>query len=152
MTTLLRRTALPTRPQPARLARARRWAPWILGATAVGLVPWSGLLATSLPDTTEVRHWATAWAGLDLLLAAGCATTAVLRRRSSQWSSPAAAATATVAVLDVWFDVLTAQPGAPLITALALGAVELAFAGYCVLIAVDRESPVRTSCPREPAG
>ncbi|WP_020498253.1 hypothetical protein [Sciscionella marina] len=152
MTALLRRTALTDRPQPARLARAHRWAPWVLGATAVTLVPWAGLLAARLPDTTEVRHWSTAWAGLDLLLAAGCGTTAVLRHRASHWSSPAAAATATAAVLDVWFDVLTAQPGAPLTTALALGAVELAFAGYCVMIAVDREIPARASCPRGPVG
>lgn len=120
------------------IAYSRRWAPRILGISAAVLVPWAWWLAATLPDRTEVRNWASTWVGLDLLLAAGCATTAVLHRKADDRARAAAGATATVAVLDVWFDVLTAQPGAALLQALLSAVLELTFACYCARIAVCR--------------
>jgi hypothetical protein len=118
------------------LATARRWAPWVLGAVATGMVPWTVVLGWTLPATTEVRHWSTAWIGLDVLMAAGCASTALLHARDDPRAGKTAAATAAVALLDAWFDVLTAQPGAPLTQALLCAVAELALAGYCTLTAL----------------
>jgi hypothetical protein len=67
----------PAAPSAKLLRRAR------LGATAVGgfLVPWSAVLAKTLPNTTQVRRWSTAWAGLDASEAvAALATSALLAR------------------------------------------------------------------------
>jgi hypothetical protein len=104
--------------------------------TAIVLVPWMVLLGRTLPSATRVQHWSTAWIGLDALLTAGCAGTALLDRRSDRRAGLAATATATVAVLDAWFDLTTAQPGAQFIEALLCGVGEFALAGYCVYLAL----------------
>ncbi len=114
----------------------RRWAPRLLGVTAIVLVPWMVLLGWTLPSTTRVQHWSTAWIGLDVLLTLGCAGTALLDRRGDRRAGLAAAATAATAVLDAWFDLTTAQSGAPFAEALLCGVGEFALACYCVYLAL----------------
>ncbi|TVT22611.1 hypothetical protein FNH05_33410 [Amycolatopsis rhizosphaerae] len=136
---------------------ARRWVPKLFLAAAVLLVPWVIVLAETLPLTpqaTEVRHWATAWIGLDLMMALGCAATGWLYRRGDGRSGVTAAAVGAIALLDAWFDVLTAQSGADLAQALACAVPELSLVALCVLVALD--SPVFKAAapsgnsPREP--
>lgn len=113
-----------------------RWTLVLLGAAAVLLVPWTVVLGLTLPADTEVRNWSLAWIGLDALMAAGCAATAVLGLRGDPRVRLTASATAAVAVLDAWFDITTARPGAELAQALACAAGEGALACVCVLLAV----------------
>ena len=126
-------------------AAARRWTLVMLGTAALGLVPWMVLLARTLPANPEVRNWQVAWVGVDILLAAGCAATAVLGLRGHGYARLTASATAAVAVLDAWFDITTSLPGADLLQAYVCAAAEAAVAGACVFLAVaKRAGSVRT--------
>jgi hypothetical protein len=115
-----------------------KWALVMLGATAVALVPWMVLLVRMLPASTEVRNWQVAWVGLDVLMTAGCAATAVLGLRRDPRARLTASATAAVAVLDAWFDITTAQPGAALLQALTCAVAEAALACACVYLALSK--------------
>ncbi|MGW3353881.1 hypothetical protein ACWDFL_00485 [Streptomyces bungoensis] len=119
----------------------RRWTRWtliVLGTASVLLVPWMIVLAVTLPGSTQVRHWALAWIGLDVLMAAGCATTALLGLRGDSRARLTASATASVAVLDAWFDITTAPAGAELAQAVGCAVLEGALAGTCVYLALSR--------------
>ncbi|MFF8725266.1 hypothetical protein ACF073_02090 [Streptomyces sp. NPDC015171] len=119
-----------------RRAGMRRWTLILLGVAAALLVPWMAVLALTLPGSTRVHHWPLAWIGLDVLLAAGCATTAFLGLRGDARFRLTASATASVAVLDAWFDITTAHTGTPLLQALACAVAEGAVAGVCVWLAL----------------
>jgi hypothetical protein len=128
-----------------------KWTLMLLGSAALLLVPWMVLLGLTLPASTEVRHWSLAWIGLDVLLAAGCAATALLGLRRDARMRQAASATASIAVLDAWFDITTAQPGAALAQALACAVAEAGLACACVVLALgDRRRPSRA--PGSPEG
>jgi hypothetical protein len=118
--------------------RVRKWTLVALGSAAVLLVPWMVVLARTLPADTQVRHWSLAWVGLDVLLTAGCAATSLLGLRGSPHARLTASATAAAAVLDAWFDLTTAQPGAALVQAAACAVAEAALAGTCVCLALGR--------------
>ncbi|KAB1987898.1 hypothetical protein [Streptomyces triticiradicis] len=133
--------------QTNRAVMRSNWALVLLGVTAVALVPWMVLLVRTLPASTEVRNWQVAWAGLDVLMAAGCAATAVLGLRRDPRSRLTASATAAVAVLDAWFDITTAQPGAPLVQALACAVAEAGLACACVFLALSEGRAPRGEQP-----
>jgi hypothetical protein len=119
----------------------KRWTLVVLGAAAVLLVPWMVVLGLTLPADTEVRNWSLAWIGLDVLMAAGCATTALLGLRGDPRARLTASATAAVAVLDAWFDITTARPGTDLTQAVACAVAEGALACVCICLAVgDRHT------------
>ena len=109
--------------------------PILLGSVAVGLVPWMLRLGRVLPEKAVAHNWPLAWVGLDALMAAGCASTALLIRRGDGRARLTAVATATVCVLDAWFDVTTSAPGTPLAESLICAVGELSLAGYCVVLA-----------------
>ncbi|MFI7408855.1 hypothetical protein ACIBU0_09340 [Streptomyces sp. NPDC049627] len=116
----------------------KRWTLVFLAAAAVLLVPWMVVLGLTLPATTEVRHWSLAWIGLDVLMAAGCAATALLGLRGDPRARLTASATASVAVLDAWFDITTAASGSALSQALGCAVGEAALACACIFLAVRR--------------
>ncbi|GAA3220116.1 hypothetical protein [Actinocorallia longicatena] len=105
-------------------------------AGAVALVPWAVVLSSRLPATTVAHHWSIAWGGFDLMIAASLAALAWTARRGDPRLPLAATATATLAFVDAWFDVLTAAPG-PGRTAAVLLAVcaELPLALFCAWLA-----------------
>ncbi|MET7475126.1 hypothetical protein ABZT17_12300 [Streptomyces sp. NPDC005648] len=114
----------------------KRWTLLLVGAAAVLLVPWMVVLGLTLPASTEVRNWSLAWIGLDVLMAAGCAATALLGLRGDPTVRLTASATAAVAVLDAWFDITTSASGAALVQALACAVAEAGLAVACVMLAV----------------
>jgi hypothetical protein len=125
--------------------KARRWVTVGCTGIAVGLVPWAIMLSARLPSTVEVQHWGVAWGGFDLMMAAGAGSVAWFSHRRDSRVVLAATATATLAVVDAWFDVLTAQPGPELHTALALALfAELPLAVACGAIALSAH---RTPAP-----
>lgn len=113
------------------------WVLLLLGVAAVLLLPWMVVLGLTLPANAEVRNWSLAWIGLDVLMAAGCFTTAWLGLRGDPRVRLTASATAAVAVLDAWFDITTARPGLDLAQALACAVAEAALAGACVFLAMS---------------
>jgi hypothetical protein len=104
-------------------------------ASAVVLLPWTAYLASTLPSTVSARHWPLVWAGLDSLMAAGLAATGVLAIRRDRRVAFAAASTATVLLMDGWFDVCTSPSGRPLAFALADLCVEAGEAAACLMLA-----------------
>lgn len=110
---------------------------YVLIALGLALIPWLFVLATSLPATAQASHWSTAWVGLDALEAVGLIGTGLLLRRRDHRRGIAAAATAMLLVVDAWFDVTTAAPGADIASALLMAAcLELPLAALCAVLAV----------------
>lgn len=132
-----RLTVVQTR-EAKRMRRLKRWALILLGSSSVLLVPWMVVLALTLPTKTEVHNWAVAWIGLDVLMAAGCAATAVLGLRGDARARLTASATASVAVLDAWFDITTSAVGTELLVALASAVAEAGLAAACVYLALSK--------------
>ncbi|SEE30810.1 hypothetical protein SAMN04490357_7615 [Streptomyces misionensis] len=118
-------------------ARGMRRAGRLLVACGLALLPWLYVLATGLPATATAAHWPLAWVGLDALEAFGLIVTGLLVARGDRRHALAAAATATLLVVDAWFDTTTAAPGGDFATAvaMALGA-ELPLAAVCGRLAL----------------
>ena len=77
-------------------------------------------------------HYDAAWAGFDVMLMLALAATAYFALRRPSYLPTAAGATATLLVVDAWFDVLT-TPGVQRIESILLAVfVELPLAAFCV--------------------
>jgi hypothetical protein len=111
-----------------------RWLVRLVAVSAVVLVPWAAYLAATLPASVSARHWPAAWAGLDVVIAAGLAATAWLAVRRDRRMTFPAVSTATLFLVDAWFDVCTAPAGRPLAMALGDMCVEVAEAAGCLAL------------------
>ena len=110
-----------------------------LVALAVGafLLPWCVLLSLTLPATMRAQNWSLAWVGLDGAEAAAALATAWLLARRDQRAGLTALAGGTLLVVDAWFDVCTAAPGADQMMAVAEALlVELPLAATAIWFAV----------------
>lgn len=122
---------------------APRWVAPGFAFAAIVTVPWIVYLAFSLPRTERV-HERAAWVGFDIGLVIMLGLTAFLAWRGRPKVALAATATATMLVVDAWFDVLTSRSGTDQAMALALSVVEIGLAIVCVWIALHAVSVVRT--------
>src|SRR6478736_3755199 len=86
----------------------------------IGLVPWTLLLAFTLPDHHGTNHYNLAWTGFDVVLAAFLIATAVGTARRAAWLQSVAAVAAALLVCDAWFDVLSSTTTNELVTSIAL--------------------------------
>jgi hypothetical protein len=109
--------------------------PAVPAIAAAALVPWTIGIATLLPPTATAWHWNIVWAGLDVAIIAGLASTSWLARRRDRRVTTAAVATATLMCADAWFDLCTSDAGWPFATACASAAVELTVAVTCLVAA-----------------
>ncbi len=91
--------------------RVVRWAGPAFALFALILAPWTIYLGYSLPSRQMSPHYDVAWAGYDVLLMAALASTGYFALRRSRYLTTAATATATLLVVDAWFDVMTSPPG-----------------------------------------
>ena len=64
------------------------------------LVPWTVLVALVLPSRQLSPNYDVAWAGFDVFLCVGLGATGYFALRRSRWLPVAAAATATLLVVD----------------------------------------------------
>jgi hypothetical protein len=137
MSTLITRQTVAAEPVSAvRRVRRRYRVEHVLVGCGLVLLPWLFLLAGTLPETAVAANWRTVWIGLDASEALGLITTGLLALRRHRLHPLTATATATLLVVDAWFDTVTAAPGADRIAAaaMALGA-ELPLAVVCVVLA-----------------
>ena len=88
-----------------RIRRHRRHTLELLTVCAVGLIPWTVLLATTLPSGYEVHQWRLTWVGFDVLLVVAMASTALLGWRRNRAVILAALTTSVLLICDAWFDV-----------------------------------------------
>ncbi|MFI7405495.1 hypothetical protein ACIBW9_34330 [Streptomyces sp. NPDC049541] len=116
-----------------RARRHRRHTLELLTVCAVALVPWTVLLAVTLPSGYQVHHWRVTWVGFDVLLVVGMASTVLLGWLRHRAVIVAAVATALLLICDAWFDVSLAfgTPEIWLSSALAVFA-ELPLAFYLI--------------------
>jgi hypothetical protein len=114
---------------------APRWLGGLFALTAVALVPWIIYLSFVLPRRT-IDHPRTAWVGFDIVLVTALAITAILALRRSNLVAMPAVATATLLLVDAWFDVTTSGGIWPRYEAVLLGIfVELPLAALCIYVA-----------------
>jgi hypothetical protein len=100
------------------------------------LVPWTVFVALALPSRQVSPNYDVAWAGFDVFLCVGLGATGYFALRRSRWLPVAAAATATMLVVDAWFDVMTTPSGRDLVLAIVLAAfVELPLSALCLSLA-----------------
>lgn len=86
------------------------------------------------------------WVGLDALEAFGLIATGGLALRGDHRRGAVASATATLLVVDAWFDTMTAATHRDLVSALAMaGCAELPLAAVCAAMAVRATRALRTA-------
>jgi hypothetical protein len=88
--------------------RARRMA-WVYAAAGFVLIPWTIYLAISLPRRVVDTHYRGAWVGFDMILVTTIVLTAYFAFKVDTRVQLPATATATLLVVDAWFDVMTAH-------------------------------------------
>ena len=130
-------TLVPPAAEPENLvlpdhARAVRWTGPVFALFSVIMLPWTIYIGASLPARQVSPNYDAAWAGFDVLLLGTLAGTAYFAFRRSRYLSTAATATATLLVLDAWFDVMTTPSSGRLESILLAAAVELPLAAVCV--------------------
>ena len=136
----------------------------LLGLVVVGLLPWTAYLSTSLPGEHVTQHWDLAWAGFDLFEAALLAATLLALIRRWPWLPVIAAAAGSALLCDMWFDLITAEPGQELFWAIVeAGVAEAPLAALCFWLAYETTvegasagrasatGPLPTSPPGPPA-
>lgn len=115
--------------------RARRLA-WLYAAAGVVLLPWIGFLAVTLPRRQFDLHYRAAWVGFDLLLVFAITRTAYMAFRVDQRVQISATATATLLIVDAWFDMTTSGGRGQFFEALLLAVfVEIPAAVFSIYVA-----------------
>ncbi len=126
--------SLPSVPPEGR-RRARRLA-WLYAGAAVILFPWIGFLAVTLPKRQFDLHYRAAWVGFDLLLVLAIVRTAYMAFRVDQRVQFPATATATLLIVDAWFDMTTSGSHAQFLEAFVLAVfIEIPAAVFSIYVA-----------------
>jgi hypothetical protein len=110
-------------PSPTGGDRRRRRLVVMLAAASAGLIPWTILLAVTLPRRYVAGHWAVTWVGFDIVLLAFLGLTAWLAWRRRQAVVVTAFIAGTLLTCDAWFDITTASGRADTIYAIASAAL-----------------------------
>ncbi len=120
-------------------ARVVRWAGPAFVLFSLILLPWIVYLAYSLPARQVSADYDIAWAGFDVMLLAALASTGYFALRRSRYLAPAAAAMATLLVVDAWFDVMTTLPSQRLEPVALAVLIELPLASVCVWLSLHTQ-------------
>jgi hypothetical protein len=123
----------------------RRWLALLAFGACVAMIPWTAMLAATLPDRYVTPHWSFTWVGFDSLLIISFALTglATVRHHPARWA--AALVTATLLACDAWFDVSTAGTVPDLVgSAITAAAGELPLAAVLIYLAVRGRGPARS--------
>ena len=120
-------------------SRLVRWVGPMFALFSVVMVPWIAYIAVSLPSRQLSPNYDLAWAGFDVLLAAGLAGSAYFALRRSRYLSAASAATAALLVVDAWFDCMTTPGGDRWQSIAFCFLVELPLAAVCLWLSYHTE-------------
>jgi hypothetical protein len=127
------------------------WVAPLYLAMSLLLLPWIGVLLVTLPDRVVSQNYRLAWVGFDVLLVASMIRTAWLAWKRSPFVVNVASATATLLLVDAWFDVTTAS-GDDLVRAGALAMlVELPAAVLSLVIAGRAQVQIARTGAMRPA-
>jgi hypothetical protein len=124
-----------------------KWAIALYVLMALILIPWIFDLASSLPSRHLEQHWGTVWVGFDVIMLIAIILTLYFMIKRTVWVVVSATALATLMVIDAWFDVMTAKPGAELREAILSAVLELSLAvlTYHLVYAVVHHATPRKS-------
>ncbi len=116
------------------------WVAPLFCAAALGVLPWVVYLGFALPERSTDQHYNLAWVGFDLFLIFAMARTALFAWKGKRQVQLPAVATATLLLVDAWFDLVTSTGWALTQAILMAVAVELPLAALAIYIArhVDR--------------
>ena len=124
----------------AAIEPAPPWVSRVFVLLGVCLLPWTVLLALTLPARHGTTHYGLAWTGFDVALAIALLGTGIAAARRAAWLQGVAAAAATLLICDAWFDILSSTSRNELFTALTLAVfVELPVAAACLFVAHHAE-------------
>ncbi len=120
-------------------SRLVRWVGPSFALFAVLMLPWIAYIGLSLPSRQLSPNYDIAWAGFDILLAAGLGSSAYFALRRSRYLSAASAATAALLVVDAWFDCMTTPASGRWESFLFCFCVELPLAALCLWLSYHSE-------------
>jgi len=125
------------------------WIAPLFAVLGAGTIPWTVYLSLTLPDHARTHNYRLAWVGFDVMLIIAMLITALLAWLGRPLAGQASACTATMLVVDAWFDVTTSGRHEVGLAILLAVVAELPLAALCAWIAVfvQRE----TSLARRPA-
>jgi len=121
------------------LVRRRRITLVAITVAGIGLFPWIGYLAITLPDASRAEAWKTAWVGFDVALAMVLLVTAWLGYHRRLLTVAGLTVGATLLLVDVWFDLTlsfhTAEQAGSIVDAFVEVplAILLAYSGYSIM-------------------
>ena len=102
---------------------------------------WIVVLAVTLPNRGVLAHQDVVWVGFDVGLLVGMVSTAWTALRRNRFLPVAAAATASLLLMDAWFDVVGSSTQMDTIDALVMALmVELPLSGLCWWIALHSQT------------
>jgi hypothetical protein len=108
---------------------------------ALVLSGWIVVLGVTLPNRGVLEHQDVVWVGFDVGLLVGLVATAWTALRRNRFLPVASAATASLLLMDAWFDVVGSPSGTQAIEALAMAVlVELPLSGLCWWIALHSQT------------
>jgi hypothetical protein len=116
-------------------SRLVRWTGPAFTLFSLILLPWTIYIGDSLPARQVATNYDVAWAGFDVILLIALAGTAYFALRRSLYLATAATATATLLVIDAWFDVMTTPAGQRWESIQLAAFVELPLAAVCFWLA-----------------
>ncbi len=119
---------------------APRWVAPLFSGAAIAILPWIVYLGFVLPERSTSQHYNLAWVGFDLFLVFSMGRTALFAWKGRRQVQLPAVATATLLIVDAWFDVMTSSGSALMEALLFAFLLELPLAALSVYIArhVDR--------------
>ncbi len=120
-------------------AQVVRWAGPLFALFSLILLPWTIYLGASLPSRQLSPNYDIAWAGFDAILMVALASTAYFALRRSRYLSTAATATATLLLVDAWFDVLTTPADQQAQSILLAVVIELPLAAVCIWLSLHTQ-------------
>lgn len=122
--------------EPGRMATSPRWVAPVFAVLGAATVPWTVYLAMTLPAHMSTHHYRLTWVGFDTMLIVVLLATAFLAARGNRLVGLLATITATMLVLDAWFDVNTSNRADRPAAILSAVLVELPLAAICGWIAL----------------
>ena len=120
----------------AGLQPAPRWVAPLFAILGLATIPWTFYLAVTLPERMRTHNYRLSWVGFDILLVAALLLTAHLAWRARPTVGLMAASTATLLIVDAWFDITTSGHAGVTSAILSAVLVELPLAALCIWIAL----------------
>lgn len=117
--------------ESVKLATTPRWVAPVFAVLGAATIPWTVYLAMTLPERAESENYRLAWVGFDTMLIVVLLATAYVAWRGHRLVGLLATVTATMLLVDAWFDVTSADSADRMGAVLSAVVIELPLAAAC---------------------